>query len=446
MSDNKLRRLPLAAAALLVCFGAQADYTSPDGTFRMSGFGTLGVAKTNNDEVKFNYPGQGGGASKDYSIHPDSKVAIQGTQTFTNTVSATAQIMTKYDAEGDYIPKFEWAFAKWQAMPGLNIRAGRMGAPYFMISDFRDVGYANTPVRPNLDVYGQVPVSSFDGVDVSYQFNVGSATLTSTLWTGNSKADFANTLTSAGAPTDPVSVEIKRTVGLNLLAEFENGLSIRFGHAGGKLTVGSPTTNTLIAAAQQLGALGLSAEDQAGVGSLLTRDSKASFTGIGLAYDQNDIVLATEFTKRKNERGIVADTTGWYFMGGYRFGSFLPYVSWSRVKVDDSNGAAPSFASAGTVITNSGGAAAPALQQLIGGTTASFNTQKLTQRTISAGVRWDVASGFALKAQFDHVRKPANSAGMFLVPDAAVEVATGQQFVGNRKNVNVVTLSVDFVF
>lgn len=122
------------------------------------------------------------------------------------------------------------------------------------------------------------------------------------------------------------------------------------------------------------------------------------------------------------------------------------YVSWSRVKVDDSNGAAPSFASAGTVLTNTGGAAAPALQQLIGGTTASFNTQKLTQRTISAGVRWDVASGFALKAQFDHVRKPANSAGMFLVPDAAVEVATGQQFVGNRKNVNVVTLSVDFVF
>jgi hypothetical protein len=275
---------------------------------------------------------------------------------------------------------------------------------------------------------------------------LGSATLTSTLWTGNSKADFANTLTSAGAPADPVSVEIKRTIGLNLLAEFDNGLSVRFGHAGGKLTVGSPTTNSLIAAAQQLGAFGLSAEDQAGVGSLLTRDSKASFTGIGLAYDQNDIVLATEFTKRKNERGIVADTTGWYFMGGYRFGSFLPYVSWSRVKVDDSNGAAPSFASAGTVITNSGGAAAPALQQLIGGTTASFNTQKLTQRTISAGVRWDVASGFALKAQFDHVRKPANSAGMFLVPDAAVEVATGQQFVGNRKNVNVVTLSVDFVF
>ena len=58
--------------------------------------------------------------------------------------------MTKYDAEGEYIPTFEWAFLKWQALPSLYVRAGRMGAPFFMISDFRDVGYANTTVRPLL--------------------------------------------------------------------------------------------------------------------------------------------------------------------------------------------------------------------------------------------------------------------------------------------------------
>lgn len=446
MSDKKLRRLPLAAAALLVCMSAQADYTSPDGKFRMSGFGTVGVAKTNNDHAIFNYPGQGGGATKDYSIHPDSKIAIQGTQTFSNTVSATAQIMTKYDADGEYIPKFEWAFAKWRATPGLNIRVGRMGAPYFMVSDFRDVGYANTPVRPNLDVYGQVPVSSFDGLDVSYQFAVGSATLTSTLWTGNSKADFANTLTSNGAPSAPVTIDIKGTVGLNILAEFDNGLSVRLGHAGGKLTVGAPTTNQLLTAAQQLRAAGLSAADQAGVNALLTKDSKASFSGIGLAYDNNNIVLSTEFTKRRNEKGVVADTTGWYVLGGYRLGSLLPYLSVSRVKVDDPNGVAPTFASAGTVVTNSGGTLLSAVQQLVAGTRASYNTQKLTQRTVSAGVRWDAMAGLAVKAQFDHIRKPADSVGMFLVPDAAREVATGQPFVGNSKNINVVTLSVDFVF
>ena len=34
--------------------------------------------------------------------------------------------MTKFDAEGQYEPKMEWAFAKWQASPGLSFRAGRM--------------------------------------------------------------------------------------------------------------------------------------------------------------------------------------------------------------------------------------------------------------------------------------------------------------------------------
>ena len=58
-----------------------------------------------------------------------------------------------------------------------------------MISDFRDVGFANTPVRPNLDVYGQVPVSSFEGIDATYQTNVGSMTLTSTIWAGDAKTN-----------------------------------------------------------------------------------------------------------------------------------------------------------------------------------------------------------------------------------------------------------------
>ena len=43
------------------------------------------------------------------------------------------------------------------------------------MSDFRDVGYANTTVRPNLDVYGQVPVSYFDGADAAYQMDVGNS-------------------------------------------------------------------------------------------------------------------------------------------------------------------------------------------------------------------------------------------------------------------------------
>ena len=50
-----------------------------------------------------------------------------------------------------------------------------------------------------------------------------------------------------------------------------------------------------------------------------------------------NIVLASEYTMRRIKKGPVADTTGWYVMGGYRFGSVLPYVSFSKLKVDEVN-------------------------------------------------------------------------------------------------------------
>jgi len=181
MTHFRFVRLPVTLAVLAACATAHADYTSPDGQFRLSGFGTLGASRSSTNDALFNYPGQGGGADKKASLNPDSKIALQGTYKFTPSLSATAQLMMKYDAEGEYVPNPEWVFAKWQPASGLSLRAGRMGAPFFMVSDFRDVGYANTTVRPNLDVYGQVPVSYFDGADAAYQMDVGSVTVTSTV-------------------------------------------------------------------------------------------------------------------------------------------------------------------------------------------------------------------------------------------------------------------------
>ena len=68
-----------------------------------------------------------------------------------------------------------------QVTPGIALRAGRMGAPFFAVSDFRDVGFANVALRPPTDVYNQVPVSHFDGADASYQTNTSIGTVTGQL-------------------------------------------------------------------------------------------------------------------------------------------------------------------------------------------------------------------------------------------------------------------------
>lgn len=437
MSEKKLRRLPLAAAALVACVSAQAEYQSPDGNFRMSGFGTLGAAKSTTDEAYFNYPGQGGGADQNFNLNPDSKVAVQGTYKITNTVSGTAQILAKYNADGAYVPGFEWAFAKWQATPGLALRAGRMGAPFFMISDFRDVGYANTPVRPVLDVYGQVPVSAFDGADLAYQASFGPVTLTSTLWGGSSKASYASALKSQGAKAAPSEVVIREQMGLNLQAEFDGGYALRLGHSQGKLSVNSASANTVIGlmAPVLAGAVGPTAQAQAQSlrSALTTNNANATFTGIGLSVDRDNFVLGAEFTKRKIKQSYVPDTTGWYTLVGYRIGSVLPYVSFSKLKVDDPNTTMPTVTSG--FLTSAAAA-----------TQAILNTQKITQRTTSVGARWDVSSGLALKAQYDRVAKPSGSNGLFLVTDPITALSTGGAFLNAKKDISVMTLSVDFVF
>lgn len=424
MTHFRFVRLPVTLAVLAACATAHADYTSPDGQFRLSGFGTLGASRSSTNDALFNYPGQGGGADKKASLNPDSKIALQGTYKFTPSLSATAQLMMKYDAEGEYVPNPEWVFAKWQPASGLSLRAGRMGAPFFMVSDFRDVGYANTTVRPNLDVYGQVPVSYFDGADAAYQMDVGSVTVTSTVWAGNAKSDFASALRRNGAAVPPTEVRIDNAVGLNVLAELSSGYALRVGHMQGKLTTKSALAQGVMTAARSL----LSPEAaQSVIETVTTDDTRATFSGIGLTVDRDNVVAAAEFTKRKVKKGYIADTTGWYVMGGYRVGAFLPYVSFSKLKVDDPNAAVPSDAG---LLTSS--------------VSNILNTQKISQRTTSVGVRWDVMRNVALKAQYDRVSKPANSNGLFLVADPTT--ASGQSFLNNKKDVNVFTVSMDFVF
>ncbi|MFN4264849.1 MAG: hypothetical protein ACK4F8_03765 [Aquabacterium sp.] len=460
MKQPKLRHLPLAAAALVACSGAMAGYTSPDGSFSLSGFGTVGLSGTSNDEVLFVYPGQGGGSNQSPSLNPDTKAALQGTYKFAPTVSATGQVMAKYNAYGQYTPNVEWAFGKWQVLPSLSVRAGRMGAPLFMVSDFRDVGYANTAVRPNLDVYGQVPFSSFEGADTAYQTNFGSVTLTSTLWTGTMKSKYASALRSGGAAAEPAELVLKKTVGLNLVAETDGGLTFRAGHTQGKLTVNSASGTQITGLANAvIGAgTGLSSPFPTTLSSthaaliadaVTTSNTDASFSGIGLAYDQDDIVLGAEFTKRKVKKGYIPDTKGWYALAGYRFGAWLPYVSISRLSVEDPNVSVPSVLSLyGAAAQNPSN---PALvRQAAGGVfyglPGLLNTQKVTENTKSIGVRWDASAGVALKAQFDHVSVPAGSNGLFLMADPVAAAQGGSTFLNKRKDINVLSVSVDFVF
>lgn len=398
------RAVPLAVA--LSCFGAQAQ--SEESAFSFSGFGTVGVVGTSTDKARYVIPGQLRGGDKSWSGEVDSKLGLQLTGRLNPMFSATAQLLTKQNSEGNWTPELEWAFVKAQLNPALALRLGRMGAPFFAVSDFRDVGYANTWLRPPIDVYGQVPVSHFDGADALYQTSLGSTTLSAQVFAGASTAHFEDT-----------KLKLKRIVGVNATAEFDGGVTLRVGHAQGKIHLYSDTLGALVAG---LRAVPLPAV--VGVGNELAADGKdASFTGIGLAVDRGQWLANFEYTKRRTD-AYVPDTTGWYGTVGLRYGKFTPYLTVSRLKVDSSN--------VNNVVPVG---LSPQLTALKGLVDQAVEGQRTEQSSTGLGLRWDAWRNIAVKAQYDRIN-PKGSGGLF----------TRTQAGFGQDRVNVYSLAVDFVF
>lgn len=396
------RLTPVAAVLAAFAATAQADAGSP---FTFSGFATVGIAGTNTDDAHYLIPGQVRGATKSFSGEVDSKLGLQVTGRLSPMFSGTAQVLTKQTGDGRFKPVLEWAFAKAQLTPALAVRLGRMGGPFFAVSDFRDVGYANTWLRPPVDVYGQVPFSHFDGGDLSYQTRLGGATLNLQVLAGSAKDTYERT-----------DLKFKSMTGFNSTAEFD-GFTLRLGHVQGKVTVESATLKQLVAGLASVPVPGVPA-----VGQQLSANGKdASFTGVGLTFDMNDVIGSFEYTMRRTD-SYVADTDGWYVTLGYRLGAFTPYATVSEVKRKDSN------------VNNTIPALTPQLAVLKATVDAVVADQNISQKSVGLGMRWDAMRNVAVKAQFDRV-KPTG-VGLFNSPKPG--------FGG--KNVNVYSLSVDTVF
>lgn len=394
---------PLALAALTLGTSAHA---AGDSMFSFSGFGTVGLVGTNNSDADFVIPGQPRGATKSISGEVSSKLGLQVSGKFNSMFSATAQLLTKQTGDGNFTPELEWGFVKAQLMPSLALRVGRMGAPFFAVSDFRDVGYANTWLRPPQDVYGQVPLSHFDGADLFWQTNAGPATVNVQLYGGKSKSVFEHT-----------DIDFSDLYGFNATAEFDNGLTLRVGHVETKLTVKS------VALGQLVGLLRMT--PFASVGNQLdATDKSGTFSGVGLSYDSGNLLAMVEYTKRKTD-SYVPSTTGWYGTLGYRFGKFTPYVTVSELKQDSSN--VNNTIPAGVAIPG----VTPDLRALVNGT---LEAQSNRQKTTSLGVRWDAWRSIAVKAQYDRITP--NGPGLFANPTPAF----------GHSNVNVYSVAVDFVF
>lgn len=386
----------LMSACMATCHAADAPKVT------ISGFGTAALTATDTDDAEYARPNQASGVGKSPRTGVDSNFGIQGTAKLNDSFSVTVQGLARKTAEDHYGAELAWAFVKYKLNDEWSFRVGRMGTPVYMISDFRNVGYANTMIRPPSEVYRQVNGDTFNGADVVYQHSFGDTSLTAQFGAGNAK-----TKTPGNA-----YVEFKPVTALHILAE-HGPVTLRFGRVDATFSVmDSAALNGFLATLNRVG-LAQVAHDFRVV------DVKGSFTSVGATVDYNNFLVQTEYAKRKTQSRAVMDTTSYYAMLGYRYGKLTPYYYYGNIKQDSPR----TYAGLPTT-----GPLAPL--------TAAVNSvaKAALQSTNAVGVRWDFHKSAALKVQVDRV-KPRDGAGAF------INVKPG--FKGP---VNVYAAGIDFVF
>jgi hypothetical protein len=396
--------LPLRSYLLFAFLAAcAASGHAADGpAMTISGFGTAALTSTDTDDAEYIRPNQSNGVGKSWRTGVDSNLGLQATAKFNSDFSATVQGLVRKNAKDTYGAELVLAFLKYKMNDDFTFRAGRIATPIYMISDFRNVGYANTMIRPPAEVYRQVANNSFDGLDVVYQHGFGDTTLTVQFGVGPA------TTKSPGNS----EVKFKPLTALHVLVE--NGpFSVRFGRADAKFDVnGNTALNGLLATLKSVG-LNQVAED------FKIQDVRGSFTSIGGTLDYKNFLIQSEYAVRKTQSRVIMDTTSYYAMFGYRFGKITPYYYYGNIKQDDPR------TYAGLPTTGP-----------LAGLTAAVNgvAKSALQSTNAIGVRWDFHKSAALKVQLDHVT-PRDGNGAFINAKPAF-----------KGPVNVYAVGIDFVF
>jgi hypothetical protein len=305
----------------------------------------------------------------------------------------------------------EWANIKYQLTPELALRAGRIALPVFLAADYRKVGYAYPWVRPPVEVYGSIPLSSSDGVDLSWRWTSWSLRHTTQAFHGHTAMSL-----SQGARLDA-----RALVGFSHTIE-SGPFSARLSALSANLTL--DVARPLFAALDSFGAAG---------DALATRYAverkHTSIVSLGLAYDPGPWFAQGE-AGHTHTASFLGKTSTLYASAGLRHGPFTPYLGFSRVRADS-----PNF-DPGLPVAGLPAYQAAAVQTINAGLNALLETVP-DQTSISAGVRWDLQRNLALKAQFDRVTPHHGSRGTL--------INTQPGFVSGRA-LQVASATLDFVF
>ncbi|TCD22690.1 hypothetical protein E0D86_08555 [Pseudomonas sp. IC_126] len=302
-----------------ICLATTPAFALEQGEHRFNGFGTVGVTHLGGEDDGRSY-GVQGQTNDSWRGDQLSKFGAQLQYGVTDTVGATVQVTAKAEQD-DWKANLEWAYLSWQTNDQLMLRAGRLRSPVYMYSESLDVGYSYPWLRLPDEVYSQVQVTNYEGVDAVYTLPLSYGSVTFQVAGGQAKnRDYY-------AYDELFDIDYGKLFGASVSLATNNFGTLRIGYVEADI-------KTDISGTVDATAVGLGANQSL---SLLSLDKeKGKFTSIGYQYDNGTWISSNEWTSRMIENDGLESINSFYLMGGRRFGDFLPHVTYAQL--DDNGG------------------------------------------------------------------------------------------------------------
>jgi hypothetical protein len=362
----------------------------------VSGFGAVGIVTIDSDEFGYraDFSKTGGVFKNKFDLAESTKLGIQFDIITTDEIDIVVQTVYRDQEDLNFDTALSLAFVRYAPNPNWSFRLGRTAFDLFLLTEYRDIGYAFAWAHVPSEIYGVIPHRYLDGIDLTYSQPLGDLTFSAKLFYG--KNEFA--VTAFSAPDAP-AFRFDNIIGLALdLQSINWDIAVNYT----QLKLDSQAIKPLVIGIEQLSvfvpnfsAIWPNAVDFINAADLDNR--KGAYTSLSAQYRFEKFTVISELAKNKTDSLSIQGVKSGYLSGIYHTGThnFFASVAFSQSEKFD---------------LDSIGINLPALSQVPGGLEAYagskfvLNYYSINQKTISVGWRWDFDENVSFKVQLDHTR------------------------------------------
>lgn len=353
--------------------------TQASAEVNINGFATIaGGFTSGSDETLYLY-------DDDLNFDNDSLFGVQISSDLDEDLNFTAQLISR--GRDEWATDVEWAYISYEVNENVRFQFGKQRTPYFMYTEFFDVGFAYHWVAPPNGVY-DLPLGTVTGLNTILTGSTGSVDHTFEILFGRETAD-------AFLDGENVESDINNLVLFGYTLTYD-WLTLRASQTTADITLQIDDIQLLADGWRSFVANTSPAFDGLAFipDALLFQDNEATFTEFGARLEFGDFQLIAEFTEFESENNFTGDEQESFFVSAaYTVDTVTWHLTYGADETTNDL----------TVLNAIAGVPAglsPEVDALLAGTPLALLGRFEDESYTTVGFRWDFNPAAALKVEY----------------------------------------------